>query len=234
MKKYLIIGAGKGIGLATARKLLSSGNEVVAVTRNETPELLQLNTETILMDAAIDDLSPLDSISEPFHGVVYCPGSILLKPFHRLSETDFLDDFQQNVMGAVRVLQKTFPQLKAAKGASVVLFSSVAAQVGMPFHTSISASKGAIEGLAKSLAAEWASSHIRINVIAPSLTETPLAASLLNTPEKQEAAGKRHPMQRVGTPEDMAQMANFLLSDAANWITGQTIGVDGGFGNLKV
>jgi 3-oxoacyl-[acyl-carrier protein] reductase len=234
MKKYLIIGAGKGIGLAITRELLSSGYEVVAVTRNETPELMQLNTETIFMDATIDDLSPLDSISAPLHGVVYCPGSILLKPFHRLTVNDFVNDYHQNVVGAIRILQKTMPMLKAANGASVILFSTVAAQVGMPFHTSISAAKGAVEGLAKSLAAEWAALQIRVNVIAPSLTNTSLAGALLNTPEKQEAAGKRHPLQRVGAPEDMATITTFLLSDASSWITGQVIGVDGGLGKLKV
>jgi NAD(P)-dependent dehydrogenase (short-subunit alcohol dehydrogenase family) len=234
MKKYLVIGAGKGVGLAITIELLANGYEVVAVTRNETPELIALNTETIVLDASADDLSSLDQLSGALHGVVYCPGSILLKPFHRLGVNDFVNDYHQNVIGAVRILQKTMPLLKAANGASVVLFSSVAAQVGMPFHTSISAAKGAVEGLAKSLAAEWATLNIRVNAIAPSLTNTPLASSLLNTPEKQEAAGKRHPLQRIGTPEDMANSACFLLSDNSSWITGQILGVDGGLGKLKV
>ena len=136
-------------------------------------------------------------------------------------------------MGAVSLVQKLLPNLKRAGGASIVLFSTVAAKLGMPFHTSVAASKAAVEGLAKSLAAELASSKIRVNVIAPSLTDTPLAANLLNTAEKKEAAGKRHPLQRVGTAEEMAQLVSFLLSDNSSWITGQVIGVDGGMGSLK-
>ena len=114
-----------------------------------------------------------------------------------------------------------------------MLFSTVAAKLGMPFHTSVAASKAAVEGLAKSLAAELASSKVRVNVIAPSLTDTPLAANLLNTEEKKEAAAKRHPLQRVGTAQEMAQLVSFLLSDNSSWITGQVIGVDGGMGSLR-
>ena len=151
-----------------------------------------------------------------------------------MTRQDFENDFSQNVLGAVAILQKILPNLKKANGASIVLFSTVAAKLGMPFHSSIAAAKGAIEGLAKSLAAELAAANIRVNVIAPSLTDTPLAGPLLSTPEKREAAAKRHPLQRVGTPEEIAQMIEFLLSDKSSWITGQIIGIDGGMGSLKV
>ena len=149
-------------------------------------------------------------------------------------EEDYLNDFQQNLLGAVRLLRVCLPALKRANGASVVLYSTVATRVGMPFHASVAASKSAVEGFAKSIAAEWASSSIRVNVIAPSLTDTPLAAALLNTPEKRDAAAKRHPLQRIGSPAQIASLTQFLLSDNSNFITGQTISVDGGMSVLKV
>lgn len=232
-KNIVIVGAGKGIGLKTA-ELLSEGSNVFAISRNETDDLSALGTSFYGIDVSKDDLGVLDGLPDQIHGLVFCPGSIVLKPFNRLSEQDFLSDFQQNVMGAVRLIQKLLPAMKRANGASVVLFSTVAVKLGMPFHASIAASKGAVEGLAKSLAAELAISAIRVNVIAPSLTETPLAANLLSTPEKKDAAAKRHPLQRVGTPEEMAQMAAFLVGDNSAWITGQVIGVDGGLGSLRV
>lgn len=157
-----------------------------------------------------------------------------MRPFNRLTEEDFQADFQQNFLGAVRIIQKCLPALKKSKSASIVLFSTVAAKLGMPFHTSIAASKGAIEGFAKSLAAELAVSNVRVNVIAPSLTDTELAAQLLSTEEKRLASAKRHPLQRIGSPEDMAQMVEFLLSEKSSWMTGQIIGIDGGLGTIKL
>ena len=178
----------------------------------------------------------LDDINFPevVDGLVYVPGSINLKPFNRLSTDDFKNDFEINVLGAVKIIQKLLPNLKKSESASVVLYSSVAAKLGMPFHASISASKSAVEGLTKSLAGELSAQKIRVNCIAPSLTDTNLASQLLSTPEKREASGKRHPLQRVGTPEDMAKMTEFLLSVNASWITGQIIGIDGGMGSIKL
>ena len=231
MKNIMIIGAGKGIGLKSA-ELLRDEN-LWTISRNMTPELESLRTNFLQADVSQDDLSEL-SLPDQLHGLVFCPGSINLKPFNRLSEEDFLADFQQNFMGAVRIIQKCLPILKKSGGASIVLFSTVAAKVGMPFHTSIAASKGAIEGFAKSLAAELASAKIRVNVIAPSLSDTDLAAQLLSTEDKRAASAKRHPLQRIGTPEDSAQMVEFLLSDKSSWMTGQIIGIDGGLGNIKL
>ena len=165
--------------------------------------------------------------------MVYWPGSINLKPFNRLTANDFLNDYNQNVLGAVNIIQKLLPNLKRVNNASIILFSTVAAKIGMPYHASIAAAKGAIEGLAKSLAAEFASAKIRVNVIAPSLTDTPLATVLLNTEEKREASAKRHPLQRIGNPDEMAKLVSFLLSDDSSWITGQIIGVDGGLSSIK-
>ncbi|KIA88703.1 SDR family NAD(P)-dependent oxidoreductase [Kaistella jeonii] len=231
MKNILIIGAGRGIGLKTAQ-LLKEEN-LYTISRNLTPELESLGTQFFQFDVAKDDLSEL-SLPDQLHGVVFCPGSINLKPFNRLTEEDFLADFHQNFLGAVRVIQKCLPILKKSGGASIVLFSTVAAKVGMPFHTSIAASKGAIESFARSLASELAAAKIRVNVIAPSLSDTSLAAMLLSTEEKREASAKRHPLQRIGSTEDSAQLVEFLLSDKSSWITGQVIGVDGGLGNIKL
>lgn len=231
MKNILIVGAGKGIGLKTA-ELLKDEN-LYTISRNLTPELETLKTNFFQLDASKDDLSEV-SLPADLHGLVYCPGSINLKPFNRLSPEDFLGDFQQNVAGAVRIIQKCLPALRKSGPASVVLFSSVAAKVGMPFHTSVAASKGALEGFARSLAAEFAACKIRVNVIAPSLSDTNLAAQLLSTDEKREASAKRHPLQRIGSAEDSAQLAAFLVSDQSSWITGQVIGVDGGLGNIKL
>jgi len=233
MKNFLVIGAGKGIGLSTAT-LLSANNTVYTVSRTSTPELESLGTHFYQLDVTKDSTDVLNDLPEVLHGVVYCPGSINLKPFNRLTPADFMNDLQQNLLGAVTVLQKVLPNLKKAQGASVVLFSTVAVKVGMPFHASIAAAKGAVEGFAKSIAAELAASNIRVNVIAPSLTDTPLAAALLNTPEKKEAAAKRHPLQSVGNAAEMAALVAFLLGDDSKWITGQIIGADGGLGTLKV
>ena len=162
--------------------------------------------------------------------MVYCPGSITLKPFHRLSPDDFLADYQKNVLGAVRVLQFYFRTLKKNQG-SVVLFGTVASQQGMPFHASIAAAKGGLESLSRSLAAEWAP-HIRVNTVNPSLTDTSLAEMLLSTDQKRENAANRHPLKKIGSPADIAQAAVFCLEN--EWVTGQTIGVDGGMSTVRV
>lgn len=233
MKNIIIAGAGKGIGLKTAA-LLHRNHNIISIARNLTPELESLNTTFYSMDLSKETLTSAHDIPDQIHGIVYCPGSIKLKPFGRITPAEFLDDFNQNVMGAVQLIQSVLPQLKNAQGAGIVLFSTVAAKLGMPFHASIATSKAAIEGLTKSLAAELASSAIRVNAIAPSLTNTSLASSLLNTPEKIEAANKRHPLQRIGQPEEIAALVAFLLDDQSSWITGQIIGADGGMGSLKV
>lgn len=231
MKNIVIVGAGKGIGLRSAQ-LLKNEN-LFTISRNLTPELEILDTQFFQLDVIKDDLSEV-SLPEEIHGVVFCPGSINLKPFHRLSEEDFLADFHQNFLGAVKIIQKCLPALKRSGSASIVLFSTVAAKVGMPFHTSIAASKGAIESFARSLAAELASAKIRVNVIAPSLSDTGLAAQLLSTDEKRLASAKRHPLQRIGSADDSAQIVEFLISDKSSWITAQVIGVDGGLGTIKL
>lgn len=227
-RNILLIGGNSGIGLSTARLLVSQGDSVIAACR--TPEPLR---ELGIPVQAFDALSPAPLELPPvLDGLVYFPGSITLKPFHRLTAEDFLNDYRVNCLGAAAAIQSALPSLKAAPAASIVLFSTVAAAQGMPFHASIAAAKGAVEGLALSLAAELAP-KIRVNVIAPSLTDTPLAGNLLNTDAKREAAAKRHPLQQTGNPEDVARLAAFLLSYAARFMTGQVLRPDGGLSSIR-
>ena len=232
MKNIVIIGCGQGIGFATA-KILSENNNVTGISRTHNPEVEKLKIEFHQLDILAGNLDDIN-FPEVVDGLVYVPGSINLKPFNRLSTDDFKNDFEINVLGAVKIIQKLLPNLKKSESASIVLFSSVAAKLGMPFHSSISASKSAVEGLTKSLAAELSAQKIRVNAIAPSLTDTHLSSQLLSTPEKREASGKRHPLQRVGNAEEMAKITAFLLSADSSWITGQIIGIDGGMGSIKL
>lgn len=230
-KNILIVGASSGIGLETAKSLLSKGYNIFSASRSQ-PDLEGITH--LSWDATNPDSTVFASLPEEIHGVVYCPGTINLKPFNRLSQDDFKNDFQINVLGAVSVLQAVLPKLKKANGASVVLFSTVAAKIGLGFHASVAASKGAIEGLTLSLAAELSSNKIRVNCVAPSLTDTPLAKNFLSTDEKKEASNKRHPIGRFGTSADIANITSFLISDESSWITGQVLGVDGGMGSIKM
>lgn len=228
-KHYAIIGGTSGIGQASVARLRQNGHSLYAATRR--PEILQqLGIPTQFFDAL--DPAPL-TWPDKLDGFVYFPGSITLKPFHRLNLADFIKDIHINLLGAVHALQSALPALKASQDASVVLFSSVAVDQGMPFHASIAAAKGALEGLARSLAAEWAP-LIRVNIIAPSLTDTPLAGSLLSDDAKRAASAKRHPLQRIGNADDVAQIVEFLLSDASRFMTGQTLRPDGGLTSVKL
>jgi NAD(P)-dependent dehydrogenase (short-subunit alcohol dehydrogenase family) len=227
-RSILLVGGNSGIGLATARLLVSKGDRVLAAARHAGP-LVEMGIPVQDFDACSPGSLELPPVLD---GLVYFPGSITLKPFHRLTAEDFLHDFQVNCLGAAEAIRQALPSLKAAPSASIVLFSSVAAAQGMPFHASIAAAKGAVEGLGLSLSAELAPG-IRVNVIAPSLTDTPLAGPLLNSEAKREAAAKRHPLQRVGEPGDVAELVAFLLSDAAAFMTGQILRPDGGLSSVR-
>ena len=230
MKQYLVIGGSSGIGNAITRQLQSEQCNVFASYHNN-----KKDSYSTVQYFYLDVLDPAPApglLPEVLDGLVYCPGTIMLKPFARIKPEDYLQDYQLQVLGAIRIIQQVLPNLKNSTGASIVLFSTVAVQTGFNFHSIIASSKGAIEGLTRSLAAELAP-KIRVNCIAPSITNTPLAETLINTPEKKEANAQRHPLKKIGTPADIAAMACFLLGDQSGWITGQVIHVDGGISTLK-
>ena len=226
-KNILLIGGSTGIGLATAKLLIESHEVCIASRSSES--LTGLDIHHLPFDVTTDDLSTLE-IPDELSGFVYCPGSINLRPFKGLKPEAFEVDFQINVMGFVKSLQAVLPKLTA--NSSVVLYSTVAVKVGMPFHASVAASKGALEGLGKSLAAELAP-KTRVNVIAPSITNTPLADRFLNNEAKMEKSAQRHPLKRVGQADDIAALTRFLLSDESSWMTGQILGLDGGMSTLN-
>jgi NAD(P)-dependent dehydrogenase (short-subunit alcohol dehydrogenase family) len=230
MNNYLIIGHSSGIGKAISQKL-SVDNRVYGTYFKNEPELTEGNTSTHFLNVMDDQLN-LNFLPPSIDGLVYCPGSISLRPFARIKEEEFLNDFKLQVTGAIKVIQACLPNLKSSIAASIVLFSTVAVQSGFNFHSMVSSSKGAIEGLTRALAAEFAP-KIRVNCIAPSITNTPLASGLLNTPEKQEASAQRHPLKKIGTADNIADAAIFLLKDTSSWITGQVMHVDGGMSNIK-
>ena len=228
MKNILLIGGSYGIGLALAKKLYKDANVHIASRTSENiPDAITHHT----FDVLEDEIATL-KLPDTIDGFVFCPGSINLRPFPALKLKDFKEDMQLNFFSLVRIVQALIPKLKKADQASLVFFSTVAVKVGMPYHTTVAAAKGAVEGFAKALAAEYAPS-LRVNVIAPSLTNTPLASRLLSSEEKIEKMGARHPLKRVGTTDDIAAIAQFLLSDASSWMTGQVIGVDGGMSTLQ-
>jgi len=231
MQHYLIIGASSGIGLVLAKQLAESGKHVIATFNKNEPVVKTPNIDFHHLNVLEETLS-LDFLPDELAGLVYCPGSINLRPFERIKPVDFESDYKLNVTGAIKILQLVLPRLKKSTTASIVLFSTLAVQTGLPYHSQVSASKGAIEGLTRALAAEYAPG-IRVNCIAPSLTDTPLGAALLNSEQKKEANALRHPLKRIGTAEDIANMAAFLLSEKASWITGQILHVDGGMSSIK-
>lgn len=230
MKNILVIGGSTGIGLQLVKNI--SANNRVYATYNQ-HLVNDFDHATFHPLNVLDSQFDLGFLPETIDGIAYCVGAINLKPFARISEDDFINDYKKQVGGAIRIIQTLLPKLKMAEQASIVLFSTIAVQTGFPFHTLVASSKGAIEGLTKALAAEFAP-KIRVNCIAPSITDTPLAAALLNTEEKKMANAQRHPLKQVGEANDIAGMAEFLLTEKSKWITGQIFHVDGGMSTLKV
>jgi len=226
MKTIVIIGGSKGIGKAISNALLDQ-NSVINISRSQ-PEFSHRNLTHYNCDILTDELPDLEKVDT----LIYCPGSINLKPFERLKIEDFKNDYEINFIGAVKAIQKYLPNLKATENANILLFSTVASKLGMPFHTSVASVKSAIEGLVKSLAAEYAP-KIRINAIAPTVTDTTLAAKLLRNDRQKEQMIERHPLKKYLNPEEVAQMAAFLISDKAASMSGQIFEMDCGITTFK-
>lgn len=229
-ENFVVVGGSHGIGLGLTQRLIESGASVTVVSRTD-DQLVGLPGVTHLaLDVLSENLSA-EQLPSTINGFAYCPGSINLGPIRGVKPEALVEDFRLNVVGAVTTLQAALPGMKQAGHSAVVLFSTVAVAQGMKMHSSVAASKGAVEGLSRTLASELAP-NIRVNCIAPALTDTPLAARLLSTEQKRAAMAEMYPLKRVGNVDDIAALAQFLLSDASSWITGQVIGADGGMSRL--
>ena len=227
MKNIVIIGGSKGIGNAILKQVIEN-NKVFNVSRN-LPEISHPNLINHQLDILSSELPDIENVDV----LIYCPGSINLKPITSLGIDDFRNDFEINVIGAVKSIQKYLPKLKKGTNPSIILFSTVATKLGMPFHASIATAKSGVEGLVKSLGAELAPS-IRINAIAPTITETSLSAAILRNDRMKENMIERHPMKGYLSPEEVAGMANFLISDSAKSISGQVFEMDYGIVSFKL
>lgn len=230
-KNIILVGGNSGIGETLLNQLLEKGHNVWAMSREANSIESHSNLQSFSVNILEEDPS-FPAIEEAIDALVYCPGSINLKPFNSLKVKDFQADFNINVLGLVKSIQQYLPQLKKAEQSSVVAFSTVAVQTGLAFHASVSSAKGAVEGMMRALAAEMAP-KIRFNTIAPSLIETPLSARLLKSDKQREASIQRHPLERIGKRKDIASLAAYLLSEEASWITGQVFKVDGGMSVIK-
>ena len=226
MSKTVIIGGSKGIGSSILELLKDA--ECVNLSRSE-PTLIHPNHQHINFDITKSEFPEIENVKT----LIYTPGTINLKPFGSLKEEDFMNDLQVNFLGAVKAIKHFFRSMKKQENASIVLFSTVAVSQGMPFHASIASAKGAIEGLTKSLAAEFAP-KIRVNCIAPTLTNTHLASSILRNNDAIERSNNRHPLKKINSVEDVSSMVNFLISDNAKNITGQILHIDGGLSTIKL
>lgn len=227
MKHVVIIGGSRGIGAEILKSKLEEAR-CVNISRNE-PNFTHSNLTHYSVNILSDELPSLEAVDQ----LIYCPGSITLKPIVTLKEEHFLSDYKINVIGAVKAIKKYLPQLKKGVNPSITLFSTVAVRQGMPFHASVASAKAAVEGLTKSLAAEFAPT-IRVNCIAPTITDTDLASGILKNEKMKENALNRHPLKKILAPSDVASMAIFLTSVGANSITGQIFGVDAGLSTLKI
>lgn len=233
MKKILIIGGNSGIGEALAIKLMDGEYEVHLALRSAEKLSPQLEASVASVQNFLAGENTELTLPDSLDGIVYCPGTINLKPFHRFTLDDIKNDMEVNLYGAVGVIQQALPALKKSGHSSIVLFSSVAAQTGLGMHASIAMAKGAVEGLTTALAAEFAPSKIRVNAIAPSLTDTPLAEFIVGSESRKSAASEKHPLKRIGDPNDVATLIEYLLSDSAGFITGQIFKIDGGLSSIR-
>ena len=231
MKTYVVFGGSRGIGAALVSILLKDGHAVLNVSRNDSEEN-HVNLSYHPLDVLEQNWDSLPALQE-IHGLAYCPGSIDLKPLRRVSVEDMEEAMDINLYGALKAIQWAYPVMRKTPNAAVVLFSTVAVSQGMPFHTVVASAKGAVEGFTKSLAAEFAP-KVRVNCIAPSLTDTELAGDLLRDDKRREASAERHPLKRIGQREDIAHAAQYLLGEESSWVTGQVLHVDGGMSSIRV
>ena len=229
-KNIFIVGGSNGIGLSLIKQI-SSKNNIYSASRNDN-NLNDYNVKYIKYDSVNDLEIDTSILPEKIDGFVYCPGSINLRPFNTLKTESFLEDYKINFLGAIKSLKIILPLMQKSDNSSIVFFSTVAVSTGMPFHSSISSSKGAIEGLTRSLAAEFAP-KIRVNSIAPSIVKTNLSEKFLNSDLKIEKASERHPLGRIGKVEEISKLTSYLLSDDSSWVTGQVINIDGGIGSIR-
>jgi len=227
MRNILVIGGSKGIGKAIITNLVEE-NHVYNVSRTS-PDFSHNNLTNFSLDILTDELPEIDKIDT----LIYCPGSINLKPISRLKLEEFRDDFEINVIGAVKTIQKYLPKLKEGNSPNILLFSTVASKLGMPFHASVAAAKSAVEGLTKSLGAELAPT-IRVNAIAPTVTDTDLASKLLRNERMIDNITERHPLKKYLQPKEVADLATFLTSDKAKSISGQIFELDCGIVSFKI
>lgn len=228
-KNILIIGASSDIGLEISKLANADGHNIYATSRDDANAN---NFDNFIQLDPNKSLDELDDLPEDIDGLVYCPGTINLRSLQRLTLEDIKNEMEVNFYGAFNIIKKVLPNLKKNDGASVVLFSTVAVKTGMPMHSSIAAAKGAVEGLAKSLAAELAP-RVAINCVAPSIVDTKLAANILSTDERKQASADRHPLKTIGSINSIANSAYFLLQAKENWISGQIFRPDGGLSALK-
>tara|TARA_Y200000002_G_scaffold275873_1_gene230135 strand:+ start:252 stop:938 length:687 start_codon:yes stop_codon:yes gene_type:complete len=228
MKNILVVGGSKGIGREIVNSQLEKGNNCYNFSRTESG----INNQNLIeekIDILSDDLPNIENIDS----VIYCPGSINLKPILQLKEEDFVNDFNINVLGAIKTVKTYLNNLKKGDDPSLLFFSTVAVGQGMPFHSSVSVAKAGIEGLTKSLAAELAPS-IRVNCIAPTITRTDMAQRILRNEKIEENIANKHPLKKICEAKDISDMADFLISHNAKNITGQIMHVDGGMSTLKI
>ncbi len=230
MKNYLVVGGSSGIGKEIT-EILSIENIVFSTSRNDLNGT-KGNIRQIKYNVLEDELDT-ELLPDQIDGFVYCPGTINLRPFRSLKLETFRSDLELNLIGAIKTLQVILSKLQQSPSASIIFYSTVAVKTGMPFHSSVSSSKSALEGLTRSLAAEFAP-KIRVNCIAPSIVNTPLANKFLNTEDKIEKAAARHPLNKIGTAKEIAQLTQYLLDEKSKWITGQVINIDGGISSVKV
>ncbi len=230
-KNFVVVGGSKGIGLGITKGLISRGHRVTVLSRTAENISSLSNVTHHVFDVTTDEVDK-SWLPESIDGVAYCPGSINLRSFRALKPEVFREDFELNVVGAIRVLQASLAGLKKNGNSSVLLFSTVAVTQGMHAHASIAASKGAIEGLTRTLAAEF-SPHTRVNCLAPALTDTPMTEKFFSDPEKAKSLGEKYPLGRTGTVADLTSAGIFLLDGESGWITGQVWGVDGGMSSVR-